>query len=41
MVEGMGVLIQHMTLERAEKFAENINDPECFVVLGKAQLESA
>jgi hypothetical protein len=30
-----------MSIERAESFCDNINDPECYVVLGKAQLDVA
>ncbi|CAL6082010.1 Clathrin_heavy chain [Hexamita inflata] len=41
LTEGVKVLIKYMTIERAEKFAENINNPEVFVVLGVAQLETA
>jgi len=41
LTEGVKVLIKHMSLERAEKFAETVNNPEVFVVLGTAQLEKA
>lgn len=41
LTEGVKVLIQYMSLERAEKFAEQQNNPAVFVVLGGAQLEEA
>lgn len=41
LTEGVKVLIQYMSLERAEKFAEAQNNPAVFVVLGGAELEEA
>ena len=34
--EGVKVLIEYMSMERAEQFAESVNNPDVFVVLGTA-----
>lgn len=39
--EGVKVLIDYMSLERAEEFAEKTNNPDVFVVLAVAQLQFA
>lgn len=39
--EGVDVLIKYMSLERAEKFADQMNQAEVFVVLGNAQINIA
>jgi len=36
LTEGVNVLIKYMSLERAEKFADQMNQADVFVVLGTA-----